>query len=198
MCWKDKVFDVYKINYEKIFRIIYPAKGNTGFPEKNLSVNFVKAYERIYSDAIIWYELQFGERNNNHIDVIVVDKKNKRLLLIESKRFNNPSQKIPKIREDIERIKKVKDELLNDSDKRISDVKSYTFYGIVLADVWMETKTKENIYEEFREETFIKNKYEDILLKNLYYNTKDFVENKDFINSNIRENYKLVSFVWEL
>lgn len=49
--WRDEVFENYKNNYVKIFDMIYPAKGNTGFPERNLSVNFAKAYEKMFENS---------------------------------------------------------------------------------------------------------------------------------------------------
>ena len=36
----EDVFRLYQLNYERIFDVLYPAKNNTGFTERNLSVNF--------------------------------------------------------------------------------------------------------------------------------------------------------------
>jgi hypothetical protein len=40
----NEIFDTYQKRYESILAILYPAKNNTGFTERNLSVNFANAY----------------------------------------------------------------------------------------------------------------------------------------------------------
>ena len=95
------VFENYRNNYQRILSLLYPSKNSTGFTERNLSVNFANAYERVNSSAITWFEFQFGENNNLHYDAVIIDPKNKRLLLIESKRFSNPHQKIASVGADI-------------------------------------------------------------------------------------------------
>lgn len=64
------VFENYRYNYQRIFSILYPSKNSTGFTERNLSVNFANAYERINPSAITWFEFQFGENNNLHLSLI--------------------------------------------------------------------------------------------------------------------------------
>lgn len=83
--WKVDVFEKYKKNYDRIFKVIYPAKNSTGFPERNLSVNFAKAYENVFDNTVTWYELQFGIKNNRHIDAVIIDIKNKRIIFINQK-----------------------------------------------------------------------------------------------------------------
>lgn len=108
------VFENYRYNYQRIFSLLYPSKNSTGFTERNLSVNFANAYERINPSAITWFEFQFGENNNLHYDAVIIDTENKRLLLIESKRFSNPHTKIASIANDIDRIQNVKINYLHD------------------------------------------------------------------------------------
>lgn len=67
------VFENYRYNYQRIFSILYPSKNSTGFTERNLSVNFANAYERINPSAITWFEFQFGENNNLHYDAVIID-----------------------------------------------------------------------------------------------------------------------------
>ena len=74
------VFENYRNNYQRILSLLYPSKNSTGFTERNLSVNFANAYERVNSSAITWFEFQFGENNNLHYDAVIIDPKNKRLL----------------------------------------------------------------------------------------------------------------------
>nr|MCR5719802.1 hypothetical protein [Lachnospiraceae bacterium] len=59
----DKIMEEYKQIYEKIFKTMYPAKNSTGFPERNLSANYSKAYETVNTNAITWFEFQFGPKN---------------------------------------------------------------------------------------------------------------------------------------
>ena len=67
------VFSEFRQNYIDILNVLYPSKNSTGFTERNLSVNFAKAYEQIVPTAHTWYEFQFGTKNNLHFDAIIVD-----------------------------------------------------------------------------------------------------------------------------
>ncbi|MCI7773417.1 MAG: hypothetical protein MR514_06100, partial [Succinivibrio sp.] len=99
----ESIFNLYKSRYLRIFEKIYPARNSTGFPERNLSVNFTKAYETYYSncDVISWFELQFGENDNYHLDAVVANYTTKEIFLVEAKRFSNPAKKKEEIKEDI-------------------------------------------------------------------------------------------------
>ena len=85
----ESIFNLYKSRYLRIFEKIYPARNSTGFPERNLSVNFTKAYETYYSncDVISWFELQFGENDNYHLDAVVANYTTKEIFLVEAKGF---------------------------------------------------------------------------------------------------------------
>ena len=88
------IFDEYKNYYECVFDVFYPSKNSTGFTERNLSVNFSKAYEKLNPKAITWFEFQFGEKNNLHYDALIINRETKELFLIESKRFSKLNKKI--------------------------------------------------------------------------------------------------------
>ena len=190
-----KVFEEYGKIYEEIFEHLYPAKNNTGFAERNLSVNFSKAYEKVAtSKAISWFEFQFGAKNNLHLDALILDASNKKLMLIESKRFSSPSKKIREIYEDIDRIYSCIEELRTSNNNRIFKLKKYkTIYGIVLADVWSETKKKKSILAAYKEKNFLQNFSTNI-------NTNKKITNETYYVYNFRTvpNYHLVSFVWKL
>ena len=142
----DGVLEKYKENYCRIFKSIYPSKNGTGFTERNLSVNFAKAYESAHKDSITWYEFQFGYRNSQHYDAIIVDHKNRRLIVIESKRFTNTVKKVESVGKDIQRIREFeKDTHLREFDKRIPALKEYSVIGVILADVWTEGTEKSKI-----------------------------------------------------
>ena len=143
----ESIFNLYKSRYLRIFEKIYPARNSTGFPERNLSVNFTKAYETYYSncDVISWFELQFGENDNYHLDAVVANYTTKEIFLVEAKRFSNLAKKKEEIKEDIVRIHKLKEELLKECDCNSAriDLKMFnSIYGVVLADLWTENDTK--------------------------------------------------------
>lgn len=140
----EDVLTEYKNIYENILSGIYPAKNSTGFPERNLSVNFSKAYEKKArqnkEEAYTWFEFQFGSKNNKHLDAVIINDKAKNVIFIESKRYSNPKNKKAYIIKDIQRIY----DFLPEFQKRIHK-SGYTYYGIILADVWNEDSSKEEI-----------------------------------------------------
>ena len=190
----DKVFELYKENYEKIFDVFYPAKNSTGFTEHNLSVNFCKAYETVFPESISWFEYQFGEKNNKHFDAIVVNVQKKELLIIESKRFSKPAKKICEIKKDIIRIK---DTVVAHKEEfsRIPDFEKYTVWGVILADVWVESKGKQEIYNSFCSKTFIK-QYAMPISEEVQYYISDFSDLGKY--ENCLDNYHLLSLVWKV
>lgn len=69
----------------------------------------------------------------------------KKIFFIESKRYKYPKKNKEYIRKDIKRICDFPDELQG----RI-DISGYTYYDIILADVWTETKPKRNILNFYK------------------------------------------------
>lgn len=207
----ENVFEKYKKNYEDIFNILYPAKNTIGFTERNLSVNFCKAYESIYPEAVTWFEFQFGEKNNFYYDAVIINPKEKEILFIESKRFNNnlnepknsneKSKRIQDIIADVSRINRMGKEYEREFAERILDCSSYTLYGIVLADVWTINKNKSpnkrktEIYESFKEKNFVNKNNIPIGKENPIYHIIDF-DNID--KADIKNYYHLVSFAWKI
>lgn len=196
---KQEIFTQYQNIYRKILGSFYPAKNSTGFPERNLSVNFSKAYEKVSEtkgqESISWFELQFGERNNSHVDAVIINWSIHELLIVESKRFSNPAVKIKEISKDIERIHKLVAELKTED--RMDMDKIIRCYGVVLADIWTETDSKKQILESYRagqknpqdKEGFINHCLSNAELLNLQYDVCDIPE---------IENYYLLSFLWEI
>ena len=76
----EEVFKDYKNIYDNILNAFYPSLGSTGFQERNLTVNFSKAYESVYEKDTVfsWFELQFGDKKNNHFDCLIVNENKKR------------------------------------------------------------------------------------------------------------------------
>lgn len=198
--WKDAVFDEYRNLYEHILERIYPAKNSTGFPERNLSVNFSKAYERIANanneDAYSWFEFQFGERNNLHVDAIILNDTTHELIIVESKRYSNTEKKIREVGEDIDRIYEFSEEIRKED--RIPLYENEHIYGVILADLWKETNTKEQVLQAYDEKNFLK-KYSE-KLRNIHQ-----PENEQYFTflingSRMRKAkpYYLLSILWQI
>ena len=206
----DKVLQRYKENYCRIFEKIYPSHGGTGFTERNLSVNFAKAYESVYPDAITWYEFQFGKRNSQHYDAIIVDPENKKLIVIESKRFTNTEKKIESVGNDIERIREFEEATyLYEFNKRIPDLQDYSVVGVILADVWTEGSEKPKIKQSFENETFLQDYRENLSLgehpDSWFLEGQYFCKGFSDINTpnlergnTIPTNYYLVGMIWNV
>lgn len=196
------ILEEYKENYNNIFNTFYPAKNSTGFTERNLSVNFAKAYEKINPNAITWYEFQFGEKNNLHYDAIIINSESKELIIIESKRFSNLLKKINEVEEDIIRINKSVSTYYADFKSRIENFEEYTIIGVILADVWTETKNKTALKDAFLNSCFLQTYFTDLYATserwflNGEYFCLDFHSLKT--SDSISKNYYLLGMAWEL
>lgn len=148
------VFANFKKEYDHILASFYPSLGHTGFQERNLTTNFVKAYEKTFNedDVIVWFELQFGDDRDNHFDCLIINKTKHQIILIESKRFVSAESKKSSVGKDIKRIN---DYIKNDykTDTRFADYRNYDVYGLILADVWKENSSKIEIFESFKNGT---------------------------------------------
>lgn len=195
-----KVFKEYSNIYTNIFKHLYPAKNSTGFPERNLSVNFSKAYEKVATtknqNAISWFEFQFGKKNDLHLDAIVMNTSSNELILVESKRFNSGKKKIRQVGEDIDRIYSCIKELKKASQNSRIDLKNKykKVYGVVLADVWPETRLKKSILNAFQTKCFLTN-FSTII------NSTNKISGEKYYNCTFNLNnfpYHLVSFMWKI
>ncbi|MBR6409130.1 MAG: hypothetical protein IKS23_02675 [Alphaproteobacteria bacterium] len=208
----ENVFKEYQSIYENILTKIYPSKGSTGFPERNLSVNFSKAYEKLANKnelcAYTWFEFQFGDNNNNHLDAVIINDKTQEMFIIESKRYKS-KRKRESIFSDIQRmpsfISDIKGRILFNIDN--INRSDYKYYGIILADVWTETSPKRKICNTYQknpkmdEDTFY-----DFFKKNKgtlnFKIDKVCCKEQSFANTEnipdwIKQNYHLVSMWWQ-
>lgn len=208
---RREVFARYGSIYKTILSGIYPAKNSTGFPERNLSVNFSKAYEAAANlaceTAFSWFELQFGPSNNFHVDTVIINRTAGDMLIVESKRFSHPSEKTAEIIKDIERIYHLVSELQHENQEgifRIDMSKIRRCYGAVLADVWTESRLKTDIVNSYcagvrdpaSPDSFL-NKYcgDSLQVKNFTDLTYDVRSMKEIESV---QRYHLVSFLWEI
>ncbi|MDR0839085.1 MAG: hypothetical protein LBN99_05525 [Oscillospiraceae bacterium] len=152
---RTKFFEIaaeYQARYTKILDNYYPAHKSTGFTERNQSVNFTGAIESLYPGAFTWYEAPIGAGYKEHFDAVTFDTASKKIFIIESKRFSNPEQKLESVGRDIERI--MDEDNIAAVCEHLSEKEKYTKYGVILADVWLETAPKKEIAEHWEVEDF--------------------------------------------
>lgn len=206
----NKIIAKYKENYNSIFEKIYPSKNSTGFTERNLSVNFAKAYESFYPNAITWYEFQFGEKNNLHYDAIIVNHEHREIVVIESKRFSNLFKKITEVGADIERICDFDKKYFEEFAERIPNLEQYSLIGVILADVWVESENKTALKNSFKESFFIQ-RYQEYFPRHIANQDSWFLNGqyfcKDFSDitpvplkrkNTIPEEYYLLGMIWDI
>lgn len=184
-----KVFENYQRLYQNIFNSFYPSLGSTGFQERNLTVNFSKAYEETNkSDNVFsWFELQFGNNKDNHYDCVIVNISKKAIFFIESKRYVNTSSKKESVMKDIDRIQNfVKSGL----DERFERFKDFKINGLILADAWWRD-TKRN------KKKVIRDSYKNGTLE-FNANGPHKSDAFDFTIDGCKENYSLLYYLWEI
>ncbi len=208
----ENVFKKYQSIYEDILTKIYPSKGSTGFTERNLSVNFSKAYEKLANKnelcAYTWFEFQFGDNNNNHLDAFIINDKTQEIFIIESKRYKS-KRKRESIFSDIQRMPLFISDIKGRIDFNIDNINrsDYKYYGIILADVWTETPSKRKICNTYQKNPkmnkdtlcnfFKKDKDSlDFMDDKIYCKEQSFANTKN-VPDCIKQNYHLVSMWWQ-
>ena len=189
--------DVFN-NYVEIYKHIlltnqfYPSVGSTGFQERNLSVNFSKAYDKTYDkdNILSWFEFQFGKDNNKHFDCLIINVSKKEIYIIESKRYTDASSKDASIDEDIERIVSFVEKGL---DNRFKKYKDFKVYGLILADVWTENDAKLAIYNSYFDKTHF---FDHPFISNDEQEYCTYLFQKDTIDC--KSDYALLSYLWTI
>ncbi len=140
----DAICDELRARYMKILSHYYPAHGSTGFTERNLTNNFVAAFEHVIGESCIaWFEAPICLDNGQHLDAVIFFEST--TVLIESKRLTSVNAKFKSIANDVDRmfspktIELIEKELIVNEGQRIR-------YAIVLCDVWTETTEKTTAY----------------------------------------------------
>jgi hypothetical protein len=140
----EPVFKGMIDRYTRIFGGIYPAYKSTGFTERNLTNNFVAAAESCFGKELMgWFEMPTGLKKKGHIDAFIWNEKANFKAAIEAKRFSDPVNKMRSIVSDLKRV------CTESTFADISVCKSGDKYVIVLADVWLETKAKRELFQEW-------------------------------------------------
>lgn len=215
----DEVFELFIERYKKILGFFWPTIGNTGFAERNLSTNFVTAYEKSISkrgeECISWYEFQIrGEsgRNDNHLNAILINLTKREIYLIESKRLvtSQHKRKVKEIINDVERL--MSDNLREELGKRVDNIYSYRIFGCVLTDIWGGVKSNNDIISIFKECTtkqsvtglFVLKELSDIVNYSLPEMIKLFDKQVDvrcmspYTTSDTKSDYYIISMIWQI
>lgn len=194
----DPVFELYRNLYLRIFELIYPAFGSTGFTERNLTANFSKAYETFHPGAITWFEMPFSKRL--HLDAIIIDPSSKTMLFIESKRFSNVTSKVSSVGNDIRRINKAIRAQRYSIRAHVAGYDNFpNRYGVILSDVWTENDEKINLHSSFQSNSFpvthlTRCEIASTEIPDATCFTRDFSGLVDV--SAIRDHYKLLGMIW--
>lgn len=191
----DEAFVLYQDIYRNILNNMYPAKGTPNFPERNMAINFSKAYETVALKkghrACSWFEFPFGDKNNLTMDAVMVDPKGWELVVVEAKRYNNPLSKMQGVRKDIDRIYELVSELNNE--ERIDMNRIRHIYGVILADVWDETPMKHKIIEAYQNGQILE-EYSAAMANE--YRAEGAESHAQCADEDLK--YYLVSMVWEV
>lgn len=112
-----------------------------GFTERNLTFNFCHAYLMQNSDAIVWQEIPIIDVNRQHVDSIIIDKKNDLVIYLEAKRLYDITH-FEFLLDDLDRIKRYHSNIplpLNPPAKKIV---------VLLADLYFNGVCKKKEYKD--------------------------------------------------
>lgn len=140
----ENVFNRMIERYKVIFKNYYPAFHSNGFTERNLTFNFCNSYLELSSnfndDVLIWQEVPIknldSDKFNNHIDSLIIDKKENILIFIEAKRIRN-NRTYNLLKDDIDRV------LKNQNIPPVKDITHFEKYGLFLTDIWTSKEKKD-------------------------------------------------------
>lgn len=203
----NKIIDEYTKIYINILQSYYPAKRSVGFTERNQSVNFTKAIEKIYPTSFSWFEVPFEDKSKNHYDAMVIIPENKEIFIIESKRFSDGDMKVTSVGKDIMRIDNKKNIL--GAVESLANSNEYSVYGVILADVWtvkpIKTRIRDtwNLKENnfFEDELFVKKLNLDEVMRDRFKKSVECMEQINISNyvKTLSENseYNLLICIWK-
>ena len=112
-----------------------------GFTERNLTFNFCHAYLKQNPGAIVWQEIPIIDVNRQHIDSIIIDKKNDLVIYLEAKRLYDITH-FEFLLDDLDRIKRHHSNIplpLNPPTKKIV---------VLLADLYFNGACKKKEYKD--------------------------------------------------
>lgn len=96
-----EIYEVYKLEYEKVFNHILPINHAERFTEENQTLNFFNAVRKVHESAVAWFEypwnvkgVTFGKEKSSskRFDAIIYIEELNALLIIESKCLRNQNK----------------------------------------------------------------------------------------------------------
>ena len=189
----EEILKEIKGHYVNVLSKFYPTVGSRGFTERNLTVAFGNAFAKRCPEAVIWYEFPFV--NSFHVDLAIFIPEERHLVLVESKRFSG-SGKDKECTRDFKRISDPENigALLKEYSKHNEGIvnKYDTVTACILADVWTESKFKNEVHKQWCDKNFFYNNERDIHVNGKYYmeNFKDI----NRLGENIENKYYMLMF----
>jgi len=139
----EKVFSGTVQTYKNTLTNYYPSFESIGFTERNLTFNFCHNYFSVNGYAKVWQEVPLNVKNekgkyDEHYDSLIIDEKNRVLVIIEAKRLNS-ERKLYSINEDYNRIMSQFSKI-----NAYEKYREFSKYGILLADIWIPREGPKN------------------------------------------------------
>lgn len=194
----DNILSNYYAEYERIFNVFDFSDNPDRFTEENQTVNFCRAVQSVFPDAVVWYEYPFnGNDYKNRFDAVIYIPACHSLLIVEAKCLRKDS-KYRAMLNDLNRI------CISDNYTQIKlNGQIDTTYGIILADFWY--KSGRHAYKKtlngWCETTSVEYTEKEQPFIDFRTNASTYLENrrwdkKDF--SAHRENYHLLSLIGKI
>ena len=145
----EEIKKSYCQKYNEIFNYMDPRLEADRFNEENQTVNFCRALQEIYNDAIVWYEYPWKTEKKvdnikdscNRFDAVVYCHNEKFLFIIEAKCLRKKS-KYEALNIDLERICGKNNYKRNGNKVIINIPKPKKIYSVILADYWHCEKSR--------------------------------------------------------
>ncbi len=203
------VFNEYCNEYSKIFKYMDPRIEANRFNEENQTVNFCRAIQNVFNDAIVWYEYPWktkditkNKQKNScyRFDAVVYIPDKKALLVIEAKCLRKKS-KYEAMNKDLERLCGKSTELDNGKKVLINIPKPEKVYAVILADYWQHPNAR--AFKTTNKEWSKNEKASDIEFKIFKDNVNNWLCNSEWHISesqkfNDYKNYYLMAMVGQI
>lgn len=133
--------------YLNIFRVYYPAHNSTGFPERNITCNFVASLRQLCPNAVAWFEAPITKGNVQHMDAVAFLPDLKTMLMIESKRLSDVYKKERELVDDLKRTRMPSTQQMLKNG--LFNLEINHSISVLLADIWLETELKKKFFKEW-------------------------------------------------
>lgn len=139
-----KILEAYHNEYKKLFEIFDFSADR--FTEENQTVNFCRAVQSVYEDAVVWYEYPWkndvvkNERQSSSRFDAVIYLPNETLVVVEAKCLRHKDKYLA-MKGDLERI------ISHHENVVLRDYTIKTVYAVILADFWNSKKSTAQFHD---------------------------------------------------